>query len=84
VAKAAGVGDRTNVPVARVASPNVAKAFDQPGPSGQPVAARTDAETQALVIKAAGGDQEAQLALMKGATPGEIPTTLIDPLSKIH
>jgi len=84
VNKTAGVGDRNNVPVARAATANVAKAFDQPGPSGQPVTTRTDAETQALVVKAAGGDQEAQLALMKGSKPSEIPSTLIDPLSKIH
>jgi hypothetical protein len=85
VAKVApGIGDRKTVPVARVVSPAMGKAFDQPGNSGQPVTEHTEAEMSVLVQKAASGDQNAQLELMKGSKPTEIPSTLIEPLSKIH
>lgn len=83
---AKGIGSRHKVaPVTRV-SP-VFKAMEgMPNNAAAPAAATqaTQAEREALVLKAANGDTEAILQLMKGAQPAELPNTLMEPLSKIH
>jgi len=88
VAKVApGIGDRGKVaPVARVAAPGaVTKAFDQPGPAGTGTVADTTTTVSAeTVMKAASGDLQAQLAVMKGSRPTELPVTLVEPMSKVH
>jgi len=78
-APAAGIGDRGSIaPVVRGETPlTKGGAIVQDAPM-------TDSEREDVVRKAANGDTDAILRLMKGARPTDVPTTLVEPLSKIH
>jgi len=81
-----GIGSRAEAtPVTRTTP--VFKAMEGMPNLQQPTAATpaTQAEREALVVKAASGDQEAVLQLMKGVKMIDgVPDTLVAPLSKIH
>jgi hypothetical protein len=84
VAKAAGVGDRSNLAPLPINVQSVTKVQDS---SNQPaVVASTEPVTTKTVEKAFNGDTSSMLALMKGATPAPIPEVLLSSgaLSKIH